>query len=638
MVGSEFVNLLPPPLLTLLSRRPKVSAILACVSLIAAAAWYAAFHYGTTVVPSDLRYTAEIASYDNFYDEERGTYGGEKRSVTEFSYAVAGQKDGIFLINNLFKVSTIVGEEIVTLKRQYGVDPRTGKHVQGFGDRDRSGYLFSPRHLRKGESFVYWHVNYDAPARMVYAGEEKLFGLPVYRFEADYDSAPIDQTENLRHLPGVGVTRGVRLEPNLHVWIEPVSGHLVQYKDETIAYYYDLQTKERLFPWNHFRNRYTLESVEHHVRIAQKTKNRVIFREMVIPGLLLALALLLIVFSLRKRIARSRCAGAAGLCILLCIGGVWIVRAVSTSPKPHVVEKLRVGAEKGLLAGAVWVAEQNGYFRDEGIDVEIEEFPSGRAAFESLLHDRRLDVATVAQTPVVFQSFQRNDFEIIAAMVSSTNDVKILARRDAGITEPEDLRGKKIGVTMHTTGHYFLEVFLSQHGLKPQDVTIMDSDAFELSPALLEGTLDAIATWEPHIYTAKTALGSNALLFESRGIFREDFYCAVNREVRREHPDRFRRFLLAIDRAETFIAKHPAEAQGIVARRLQLDPLIVESTWPDFSYTLFLDQAILLSLEQQARWMMSRGITDAPAAPNYLERIHFDALEYIRPATVTIIR
>ena len=224
------------------------------------------------LLPSDFVYEAEISSVDNFYDEAKGEFLGEQRSVTKFSYNVESSVDNVLTIKNIFDVSTLAGDPIFSVERMYGVDRRTGRHVSGHGDKNRDGYLFAPRNLKKGEPFTYWHINYDGPARMTFAGEETISGLNVYRYESRYEGIDIDQTKNLTYLPGVGVTRGINLDPYLQTWIEPTTGRMIKYKDETAAYFYDLATKERLFPWNKFSNTYANSSIIAQVEVAKQQK------------------------------------------------------------------------------------------------------------------------------------------------------------------------------------------------------------------------------------------------------------------------------------------------------------------------------------------------------------------------------
>lgn len=589
-------------------------------------------------IPSSFEYHADITSYDNVFDEQKGNYLGETRSITRFTYSVLGEEQGVLNIRNEIDVQAVTGEKIFSTERLYGVNTFTRKHVSGFGDRDREGYLFAPRHLKEGEPFTYWHINYDGPAHMTFAGKENLFGLPVYRYETRYKDIRIDQTKNLEHLPDVGVTRGIELEPYLQLWIEPTTGHLVKYADDAIAYFYDLNTGARLHPWNHFRNTFTTKSVSHQVEIAQRERIQAVVLEWMIPVLVGSISLLFILVSFRKKRGATIALVVIITMTVLAEGFLWrSTELTSEKNTSGPIETMRIGAERGLLAASVWIADHNGYFTEEGLDVQIETFSSGRAAFASMLQGNPLDIVTVAQTPVTLFSFERNDFSIIAGMVTSPNDVKILARKDRGIATPEDLRGKKIGLTRNTTGHYFLALYLAQYGMEESDVIVEEMDTAMLTSALQQGNVDAISTWEPHIYETKQAMGENALNLESRDTFREDFYFVAFKDTLDNYPDRIKKFLRAIGSAVAFMETHPKETQNIMALELQLDPSYISSVWNDFSYGLFLDQAIILSLEQQARWMTANGITKKDEAPNYLEFLNFEILESVKPDAVSII-
>ncbi len=244
-------------------------------------------------LPTDFRYTADIFSIDNFFDEAKQQFLGPQISKTKFTYEVAESKrsGNALIIKNVFDVRKLTEEKIFAVSRNYAIDALSGRHLSGLGDHDREGYLFAPRWSWK-RPYTYWHINYDAPARMLFQGAENLDGLKVYRFAADYHA---DQTRNLGFLPGVPATRGVNLTVNLQVWIEPVSGALVKYEDNTVAYYYNIKSGKRIAPWNKFRNRHTDSSLQEHVRLAQREKWKIIGIDVMVP-VLLALGAILTFF------------------------------------------------------------------------------------------------------------------------------------------------------------------------------------------------------------------------------------------------------------------------------------------------------------------------------------------------------
>lgn len=219
-------------------------------------------------VPKDFSFKANIISVDNIYDEARGNYSGGFYSKTTYRYDTVSIENDVSEIKNSFEVRNLDDELIFATERLYGIDRLTGQHVKGFGDKDREGYLFAPKNLQENDSFKYWHVNYDVPAQMTFAGIDYLYGLKTMRFESRFEGEDVDQTEDLTFLPQVGVTRGVKLEPYLQIWVEPKTGQLVNYKDDTTAYFYDLNTGERQNPWNHFSNTFSKRSVEESVAIA----------------------------------------------------------------------------------------------------------------------------------------------------------------------------------------------------------------------------------------------------------------------------------------------------------------------------------------------------------------------------------
>ncbi|MBL7073881.1 ABC transporter substrate-binding protein [candidate division KSB1 bacterium] len=331
----------------------------------------------------------------------------------------------------------------------------------------------------------------------------------------------------------------------------------------------------------------------------------------------------------------------ARLSIILVVIGISVGGCQEQPVKPEEIEKVTLGVETSLLTAPVWVAENKGYFEREGLDLTIKEFDSGRTALATMLNEGNLDMVTVAQTPVMFNSFDRDDYVIIATMVYSNNDVKILTRQDRGIKNPSDLKGKTVGITKGSTGHFFLGLFLIHSGLQLSEVETIDIEASELPQALVDGRVDAISTWEPHIWNAKKLLDENAVRLQPRGgakIFREDFYFVPNRNFMDNNPETLKRFLKAIEKGEEFIQKNKEEAINIVSQRLKLDKELVVSIWNDFEFQLILDQAIIITLEDEARWAIDNNLTDATEVPNYLDYIYSDILEEIKPKAVTIIR
>ncbi len=304
----------------------------------------------------------------------------------------------------------------------------------------------------------------------------------------------------------------------------------------------------------------------------------------------------------------------------------------------EMTKEITLGCETSLLTAPVWIAENKGYFQQEDLNVTIKEFDSGKASFTAMLHNKEIDISTVAQTPIMLHSFDRSDFVIIAAMVHSDNDLKVLVRKDKGITGPSALKGKKVGLTNGTTGQFFFDLFLTYNGVLSSDIATMDLKPSELPQAIADGRVDAICTWEPHLLKAAKLLGDDGLILPSRGIYREDFYFVANRNFVKNNPQALKKFLRAIGKGQQFIQENEKESIDLVSQRLRSDKELTALIWSEFSFQLLLDQTILTALEDEARWAIKNKLTDKKEVPNYLEFIHLDALEQARPEAVTIIR
>jgi hypothetical protein len=227
-----------------------------------------------------------VFSRDNFYDADTKQFSGEQISDTEHYYEVVDKQNGILIINDVFKVQKFSGEEIFSVERRYGINPATREHVPGYGDKNREGYLFAPPGLKKDQDFTYWHVNYDTPAHLEFKGEESIAGLTVYRYEANFHA---DQTFDLERIQDLG-DKGIDLEVNLQLWVEPVTGWKVKYEDQATAYFYNLTTKERIHPWNRFHNIFDEISVLKQVEIAKAEKFKIFLVKKVMTTLIILAA------------------------------------------------------------------------------------------------------------------------------------------------------------------------------------------------------------------------------------------------------------------------------------------------------------------------------------------------------------
>jgi CHASE1-domain containing sensor protein len=293
-------------------------------------------------VPHDFSYAADLVSVDNFFDENENEFSGEKYSNSSFSYKVVSYEKDIAKIQNNFEVKSFGGKKIFAASPVYGIDAKTWKHVEGYGDKDRDGYLFAPRGVKKDQTFRFWYVSTSVGADMSFVGEENLYGLKVYKFEKN-STEPIDQSEFFTHLKGVPEERGIKLVNRLYVWVEPTSGYIVKQEEFSDDYYFfDQKTGKRLGTYNKFSNVYSEKSVISHVNTARTEKYKILAVTHGVPILVLLVGLALFVVNYSQLNHTKRVKILGGIVVIFLI--------IITSVVSYFIKKNIDDSESALLA------------------------------------------------------------------------------------------------------------------------------------------------------------------------------------------------------------------------------------------------------------------------------------------------
>ncbi|MCG8337672.1 MAG: NrtA/SsuA/CpmA family ABC transporter substrate-binding protein [Proteobacteria bacterium] len=306
--------------------------------------------------------------------------------------------------------------------------------------------------------------------------------------------------------------------------------------------------------------------------------------------------------------------------------------------KAYDLEKVRLAVPRAMLITPAWIAVKKDFFLNEGLAVELTgEFSSGKEAFENMLAGHA-DISTVATTPVVANSFSRQDYSIFVTFTTTYDGVKLVARKDKGITTSKDLKGKVVGVVSGTISQIMIDSLLAIEKILPHEVIFKGYAAQVLPEALVNGEVDAIAVWEPYAYNAKQLLSKNVVQIPTSKAYRMAINMAVMNDYAAKHPDILKKVIRALSKTIDYIQAHPEDAQTIMAENQQIKQVLVNEFWRGLNFEISLDQLLLLTMENEANWIKKkRGIRDEKI-PNFLDFIHYRDLEAVRPDAVTIVR
>jgi ABC-type nitrate/sulfonate/bicarbonate transport systems, periplasmic components len=300
-------------------------------------------------------------------------------------------------------------------------------------------------------------------------------------------------------------------------------------------------------------------------------------------------------------------------------------------------EKVTIAYSTSFSAILVHIAFTKGYFGEEGLDATPQRHAFGKEALQAVL-DGKADLATVADTPIMFAVMNGKKISILAVIQTTNKNEAIVARRDQGIAKPSDLQGKKIGLTLGTTGDFFADSFLLAYGIDRKHVKIIDLRPDEMATALDMGKVDAVSAWNPTETQLKKKLGSKGIVFLGESIYTEMFCVSAGQEYVKNNPAAIKKVLRALLQAETFAQQHPEESRRLVAEFIKADKVVLDETWDDFTFRVALDQALLVDLEEQTRWAIKNRLTVRRDMPNYLDFIYVDGLQAVKPEAIRIIR
>jgi taurine transport system substrate-binding protein len=158
--------------------------------------------------------------------------------------------------------------------------------------------------------------------------------------------------------------------------------------------------------------------------------------------------------------------------------------------------KMTLGWQPTMNGARFFVAEAEGLFAEEGLDVNLIKFTAGPpffAAFQS----SSIDVGFMGFQPAVTAIAQGIPISVVAVENDAGGAEGLVARQDSGIKKLADLKGKKVATKRGSSAHTALLTGLKSAGLTLSDIQLLDVDVTALIPAFRKGDVQAAWYWEP---------------------------------------------------------------------------------------------------------------------------------------------
>jgi len=230
--------------------------------------------------------------------------------------------------------------------------------------------------------------------------------------------------------------------------------------------------------------------------------------------------------------------------------------------------------------GKIFIAQDLGYFAEQGLKVELVEFQNSADGL-SALRAGKLDFAVFGATAPLFHIAKGADIRIVGGIHNEDAALVTTAANAAAIKNVADLKGRKVAVVRLSSADTALRGRLLDLGIVPgKDIQI-----FELKspPAVIEavrsGEVDAGTVWEPHIVRAVES--GLKVVATSHDLLPGHPCCRLSVQARdiTERPQVIEGFLAALLKAEKFGHEHRDAAVDIITKYLKLDRHIIDKSY-----------------------------------------------------------
>jgi len=252
------------------------------------------------------------------------------------------------------------------------------------------------------------------------------------------------------------------------------------------------------------------------------------------------------------------------------------------------VETVKVGYLPVTGHAKFFIAKEEGFFKDEGLEVELNEFANSADGLAAL-RAGKLDLGAFGTTAPLVHVSKGADIRIIGGVMGEDAAIVTTAEKASSVQKITDLKGKKVATVRLATGDAVLRGALDAAGVDwKKDVQI-----FELKnpPAVLEavksGQVDAGLVWGPHDVRAEEQ--GLKVVIRSRSLQPGHPCCrlTINAKDAEAHPEVWVKFIHAFLRAEKFAAENHEKTLDDIGKYLKLDRALIQKAY----YDGYLDQA-----------------------------------------------
>jgi NitT/TauT family transport system substrate-binding protein len=259
-----------------------------------------------------------------------------------------------------------------------------------------------------------------------------------------------------------------------------------------------------------------------------------------------------------------------------------IIAASATVPLSQLrasnLKPYKVGYNSWIGSIAFFVANEKGFFKDEGLDVKPVSFSSPGDTLVPLMAGDLDAALSTADTVITVLDKAPGQLKVVYMTDTSAGADAIVAKKD--IADIKAMKGRTVAATLGQCNQLLLEKALEKAGLTDSDIVLTNMNADDSGAAFAAGKLDVAVTWEPWI-TKVSAEKVGHVIFssaETPNLILDILAISTKDEAKKAAETRA--FLHGMNRGYEFVQQHTDEACAIAGKVLEESPADVKAMLP----------------------------------------------------------
>ncbi len=247
---------------------------------------------------------------------------------------------------------------------------------------------------------------------------------------------------------------------------------------------------------------------------------------------------------------------------LAATGSTALVLGLGTRPGLAADVTLRQGYQTNMWGMPTYYLMKSGLLEKAGLKVEDFAVPSGNLTMQQMVA-RQVDLGTYAG-PSFIIGYDKGGLVAVAVIEQVGKTIRVMARKDLGITKIEQLRGKKIAnQTGSSTGNIFVDQLAPKHGLKKGDYQEVRMNVNDMVAAMAAKTVDAMVSVEPYNAIAEADGIANTLV-NFMDVDPLPVFMAATPDFVEKHPDAVVAYLKAWLQVADDFKKQPDKVAEVI--------------------------------------------------------------------------